>query len=101
MNSGSFKNVTNKQFVYNSYISNMYLIKQYKYLSPIPFCIYPFESLHRFYDIRRELANKHPMIHWFPSTFCPILGHHPGCVYYKSDVTFARTLPLLRIERLF
>ena len=30
----------------------------------------------------------------YPSAFCSILGHHQGCVYYKSDVTFAFTLLL-------
>ena len=26
-----------------------------------------------------------------PSTFRPILGHHQGRIYYKSDVTFVFT----------
>ena len=47
---------------------NTYLIKQYRHPLSTHICIYPFESLHRFYDIRRESVNKPPMINWFPST---------------------------------
>ena len=41
-----------------------------------------------FYDIRQELINKPSIINCFLRTSCPILGHHQGCVYCKSDVTF-------------
>ena len=54
-----------------------------------------------FYDIRRYLINKTSIINFFPSTFCPILGHHYGCVYCKSDVTFACTLQLNQNEPLY
>ena len=46
------------------------------------------------YDIRRELVDKSSIISYFPSTFCPTLGHHRGKMYYKSDVTFVCTLLL-------
>ena len=52
------------------------------------FCIYPFKLLHSFLGIRRELSNETPIIDWFPTTFCPILAHHQGCVYGKSSMTF-------------
>ena len=45
-------------------------------------------------------VNKPPIIHWFPNTFYPILGHHQWCVYCKSDVSFACTLLLWTVEHL-
>ena len=45
-----------------------------------PLSTHPFESLNRTYGIRRELINKPLIINSFPSTFCPILDHHQGCV---------------------
>ena len=41
---------------------NTYLIKQYRHPLSKHFCIYPFESPHRFYGIRLELVNKPPLI---------------------------------------
>ena len=40
------------------------------------FCIHPFKLPYRCYDIQPELANKTSIINLFPSTFCPIFGHH-------------------------
>ena len=48
---------------------NTYLIKQYRYPLCTHFCNYPFELLHRIYDIQRESVNKPPIINWFPCTF--------------------------------
>ena len=53
----------------------IYMIKQCRHLLSTHFYIYPFESLLRFYVIRRELVNKPPIINWFPSTFFRRLYH--------------------------
>ena len=45
-------------------------------------------------DIRRESIDKPSIISYFPSTFCPTLGHHQERMYNKSDVTFVCTLLL-------
>ena len=73
-----------------------YLIKQYIHPLSTHVCIYPFESPHRFYDIRRHLVNKPPIINWFPNTFSPMVGHHLVCVYCKSDENFVCTLLLCK-----
>ena len=51
-------------YIYKYIYIYIYLIKQYWHPLSTNFCIYPFETPHRFYGIRRELVN------WFPSTFC-------------------------------
>ncbi len=63
----------------------------------------PFELAYSSYDIRRELVDKSSIISFFPSTFCPTLGHHQSGkgMYYKSDVTFVCTLLLCKNERLY
>ena len=75
---------------------NKYLIKQYRHPLSTDFCIYPFELPHQYYGSQWELVYKPPIINWFPSTFYQILGHHQGCVYCKSNVTFACTLLLCK-----
>ena len=52
------------------------------------FLLDPFEFPYYFYRIRGELIYVLPIVVCIPSTFCPILGHHQGRIYYKSDVTF-------------
>ena len=47
-------------------------------------------------DFRWEIIDIFSIIVYFPSTFCPTLGHHQGTVYYKSDVTFVCTLLLCK-----
>ena len=49
-----------------------------------------------FYNIRQELVDVSSIIIYFPSSFCPTLGHHQGRIYYKSDVTFVCTLLLCK-----
>ena len=49
-----------------------------------------------FYNIRRELVDVSSIIIYFPSTFCPTLGHHQGRIYNKSDVTFVFALLLCK-----
>ena len=53
------------------------------------FCVHisvnPFELLYWFYEIRRESVYKLSIINCFPRTLCPILSHHQGWVYCKSD----------------
>ena len=75
---------------------NTYFIQQYRQYLSTQFFIYLFESPHWFYGIRRELVNETPLINWFPSSFCSILGHHQGCVYCKSDKIFAYILLLCK-----
>ena len=76
-------------YIYRQYFFvNTYFIKQYRHPLSTHFCIYPFESPHRFYGIRLELVHEPPIINWFPRTFCPILGHHQWGVYCKSDLIF-------------
>ena len=60
------------------------------------FFVNPFELPYWSYDIRFELVDKSSMIIYFPSTFCPTLGHHQERMYYKSDVTFVCTLLLCK-----
>ena len=74
----------------------IYLIKQYRHRLFTHFCIYPFESPHRFYSIWRELDNKPRIINWLSIAFWLILDHHQGCVYWESDVTFACALLLFK-----
>ena len=62
------------------------MIKQYRHPLFRHFCIYPFKSPYRFYFIQWKLVNKPPIINWFPSTFCLILGHHQGCVYWAESI---------------
>ena len=47
-----------------------------------------FEFPDYFYRIRGELIYVLTIVVCVPSTFCPILGHHQGKIYYKSDVAF-------------
>ena len=58
------------------------------------FFVNPFELPYWSYDIHLEFVDKSSIISYFPSTFCPTLGHHQGRMYYKSDVTFVYTLLL-------
>ena len=52
------------------------------------FCLHIFliflELPYRSYDIWQELINKPSIISYFPSTFCPAVGHHwelgGGCI---------------------
>ena len=60
------------------------------------FIIYPFILPYWFYNIRWGLVDVSPIIIYFPSTFCPTLGHHHERIYYKSDVTFVCTLLLCK-----
>ena len=53
------------------------------------------------YDIRLELFDKLSIISYFPSTFCPTLGHHQWRMYNKSDVTFICTLLLCKNKHLY
>ena len=62
------------------------------------FFVNPFELAYFSYDIWRELVDKSSILSYFPSTFCPTLGHHQGRMYYKSDVTFVCTLLLCKNE---
>ena len=64
------------------------MIKQYRYPLSTHFYINPFKLLRRSYVIRQEWIDKTLIINWFPSTFCPILGHHQVCVYCKRGVIF-------------
>ena len=63
---------------------------------PTYFLLDPFILLYWFYHIRRELIDIFSIIIYFPSTFCPTLGHHQERMYYKRDVTFVCTLPLYK-----
>ena len=65
------------------------------------FLVNPFELPYQFHDIRWELVDKPSIISYFPSTFCPTLGHYQGRIYYKSHVTFVCTLQLCKNERLY
>ena len=61
------------------------------------FCLHIFvyvlsQLIDWFYGIRWQFFNETPITNCYPSTFCPILDYHQGCVYCKSDVTFACTL---------
>ena len=76
----------------------IYLIKQYRQILSTYLCICPFQLPHWFYGngIWWELVDENPITNCFSSTFSPILGHHQGCVYSKSDLTFACTLLLCK-----
>ena len=65
------------------------------------FFVNPFKLPYRSYDISQKLVDKPSIISYFPSIFCPILGHHQGMMYYKSDVTFVCTLLLCKNELLY
>ena len=78
------------------FFTNAYFIEPYRHLLSTHFCICSFQLPHWFYGIRRELVNKTPITCCYPSTFCPVLGHHQGCVYCKSGVTFVCTLLLCK-----
>ena len=54
----------------------------------------PFELPYWSYDIWWELFDKSSIIRYFPSTFCPTLGHPQGKMYYKNDITFVCALLL-------
>ena len=75
---------------------NTYFIKQYRHLLSTHFFISLFKLLHWFYGSWRELVNETSTTNWYPRTFCLILGHHQGCLYCKSNVTFAWTLLLCK-----
>ena len=60
------------------------------------FLVDPFILPYWFYSIWRQLIDIFSIIVYFPSTFCPTLGHHQGRMYYKSDVTFICTLLLCK-----
>ena len=51
------------------------------------FLLDPFVLLYCFYRIRQGLIYVLSIVLYIPSTFCSILGHHQGRIYYKS-VTF-------------
>ena len=73
-----------------------YIIEQYRHVLSTYFCIRPFQLPNWFYNIQRELIDEIPISNCYPSTFYPILGHHQGCVYCKSNMTFACTLLLCK-----
>ena len=79
----------------------IYLTEHNRHFLSTYFFVNPFELLYLSYDIRRELVDKPSIISYFPSTFCPTLGHHQGRMYYKSDVNFGCTLLLCKNERLY
>ena len=51
---------------------------------PTYFLLDPFEFPYYFYRIRGELIYVLSIVVCIPSTFCRILGHHQGRIYYKS-----------------
>ena len=65
------------------------------------FFVNPFKLPYWTYDIRRDLVDKHSIISYFPSTFCPTWSNNQERMYYKSDVTFVCTLLLCKNERLY
>ena len=81
--------------------THIYLIEHDRHFLSTCVFVNPFELPYRSYDIRRELIDKPSIISYFPSTFCPTLGHHQGRMYYKSDITFVCTLLLCKTERLY
>ena len=69
----------NRIYIYTNFIKhNGHFLSTY-------FLLDPFVFWYCFYRIRRELIY---IVVCIPSTFCPILGHHQGRIYYKSDVSF-------------
>ena len=75
----------------------IYLIDQYGLFLSIYFCIL-FNLPYGCYNFRPKLANKLSVIIWFPTTFWTFWGHHQGCVYCKSDKSFANTLQIGKNE---
>ena len=76
------------------------MIKRNIYFWSTYLFVYPFELQCRSFDIQQELVDR-PSTSYFPSTFCPTLGHQPGRMYNKGDVTFVCTLLLCKNERLY
>ena len=67
-------------------------IKHNRHFMSTYFLLDPFEFPYYFYLIRGgELIYVLSLVVCIPSTFWPILGHHQGRIYYKSDVTFVLT----------
>ena len=75
--------------------SNTNFVEHRHFLSSF-FLVNPFILPYWFYSIRWELIDVFSIIVYFPSTFCPNLGHHQGKIYYKSDVTFVFALLLCK-----
>ena len=75
---------------------NAYFIEQYGHVLSTYFCILSFQLPNWFYSIRRELVDETFMTICYPSSVCSILGHHQGCVYCKSNVTFTCILLLCK-----
>ena len=77
---------------------NTSLIKHERHFLSTYFFIHPFKlPPYEFYDIRRELVNKPSIVNSFPNTFGPrSWAIIRGCVYCKSDVTFAFILLLCK-----
>ena len=71
---------------------NAYFIVQYIHVLSTYFCLYPFELPNWFYCDRWDLVDETLITNCYPFTFCLILGYHQGCVYCKSNLTFACTL---------
>ena len=81
---------------WHHFFINTYLIDHDRHFLSTYSFVNPFELPYWSYDIRRELVDKSTIISYFPSTFCPTLGHHQGRIYNKNDVTFVRTLQLCK-----
>ena len=85
-----------RQFYIYIYIYIIYIyiyiyanfIKHNRHFMPTYFLLDPFEFPYYFYRILGELIYVLSIVVCIPSTFSPILGHHQGRIYYKSDVTF-------------
>ena len=67
---------------------NANFIKYNRHFMSTYFLLDPFEFPYYFYRIRGELIYVLSIVLCIPYTFCPILGHHQGKIYYKRDVTF-------------
>ena len=67
---------------------NANFIKHNRHFMSTYFLLDPFEFSYYFYRIWEELIYVLSTVVCIPSTFCLILGHHQGRIYYKSDVTF-------------
>ena len=65
------------------------------------FLVNPFKLPYWSNDIRLELVDKSSIISYFPSTFCPTLGHHHGTMYFKRDVTFVSIYLLCKKDSVF
>ena len=79
---------THTYIYWQHFFIDTYSIEHNRHFFLAYFYVNPFEWLYWSYDIRRELIDKSSIINYFPSTFCPTLGHHQGRMHYKSDVTF-------------